>query len=538
MNANEYRKFLAEVDLAGRLRSTRYETLSPEQRMSIETALNNFGYFDGYTAQDTADRQGQRLNASIDSFVRDFAFDNLNYEQKNLVQIAHTPGANIDLIVARNPAIARTPLPQPSEVPMSAARDLRVRSLEQTIRGHLNNSDLPEEDRTALTGLLDSFDRVLTDPSIDTEAKRDGAMRTALQDFAMRTPARGEQRDSTVRYIASVFSETLGFDINQNYGSNDHPYRPTDYLYGARAPWREDRPRSSGGIDYGPRDMRILGSTRSRPDFTVGQQATIDDLLKDIGRDPRVSVYATVHHTDALTAYAAVHGMDPARLRQSLEHTVQSINTVHPAMRASIALGVRELFAQGHPVYVEEGWRDPARQSGLVAGGASRAGPGMSFHNYALAVDARPMLPGRDEVPAVKAVLDGQFGTRSIDQWFPDPDHHQFVNGIGCIRRLARDASGYLRIPESMIPASMQAATTAWAGELATRTAAAITQPSAETQRQRAIAAAKPLLHATPADQQPHDHDEHASGLGNLDVPHLFQAAMQGLRNLNPFRSA
>ena len=77
----------------------------------------------------------------------------------------------------------------------------------------------------------------------------------------------------------------------------------------------------------------------------------------------------------------------------------------------------------GGPPIITDGYRDPAKQTGLVASGASKAGPCQSYHNYGLAAD----FNGKANLGWMRTHGPTRFGINVIGAW--DPGHFQDNRG-------------------------------------------------------------------------------------------------------------
>jgi len=86
-------------------------------------------------------------------------------------------------------------------------------------------------------------------------------------------------------------------------------------------------------------------------------------------------------------AQAAVPGLTREGYEAALAHSVEEINTLHPDMRGAVTIGLRNLYAEGMPVTVNQGHRGKAEQNRAFRQGFSNARYGESFHNYGVAVD-------------------------------------------------------------------------------------------------------------------------------------------------------
>lgn len=301
-----------------------------------------------------------------------------------------------------------------------------------------------------------------------TQAEAEAAARRA-RDEQLQTAGRDYLADNGPTDFGQVLGQLLVRLFSAMFGiqPNDLPEGLRQYAEPTPEPTpdgdRETAPvrRPAAGQFYGSRggstDAYATRGMPGRPNFDAAPRVTVADILPNFsGSD-----------SERIAAYARAHNMDPRRLQNSLLHTVDSLSTVHPAMRGAAVMGVRALFAEGHPVYIEEGWRDGERQNADFRSGASHARAGDSFHNWGLAVDVRPMLGTR--VSDVRRIFDGQIGTASIGDW--DPDHHQFIHGIRNIHRLRQaqgiGADGYVNIRSDQIPASIRTANARWQVELA-----------------------------------------------------------------------
>lgn len=81
-----------------------------------------------------------------------------------------------------------------------------------------------------------------------------------------------------------------------------------------------------------------------------------------------------------------------------------------------------EAVPGGVPI-ITDGYRDPRKQTGLVASGASKAGPCRSYHNYGLAAD----FNGRANLGWMRS-YSRSYGINVIGSW--DPGHFQDGRGI------------------------------------------------------------------------------------------------------------
>lgn len=86
-------------------------------------------------------------------------------------------------------------------------------------------------------------------------------------------------------------------------------------------------------------------------------------------------------------AQQAVPRLTRAGYDAALDHSVVQINSLHPEMRGPVTIGLRQLYAQGMPVIVNQGYRGEADQNRAFRQGFSNARYGDSFHNYGVAVD-------------------------------------------------------------------------------------------------------------------------------------------------------
>jgi len=87
--------------LANSIRSTRYEDLTPEQRLQIEQSLAHFDYFQGYEEEDTPAQKAQKFNAAVLAFTQDNNLQDLNPLQQFLAIIfsfLESKGVNLNTI--------------------------------------------------------------------------------------------------------------------------------------------------------------------------------------------------------------------------------------------------------------------------------------------------------------------------------------------------------------------------------------------------------------------------------------------------------
>lgn len=110
---------------------------------------------------------------------------------------------------------------------------------------------------------------------------------------------------------------------------------------------------------------------------------------------------------------------------------------LHSYVRYLAETFVGKCAAVGVTVLITETYRTAARQRELLKNGATKAGPGESYHNYGLAFDFVPMIGktpawDRDDLwqtcGSVAEALGLEWGARWPE--FPDRPHLQFTGGL------------------------------------------------------------------------------------------------------------
>jgi peptidoglycan hydrolase-like protein with peptidoglycan-binding domain len=233
------------------------------------------------------------------------------------------------------------------------------------------------------------------------------------------------------------------------------------------------RPITVDGV-YGPQTAGVIGSLIATGTFgNIGvssgaayvPSAAYTTGLPTAGQDTLTVRRSDIVRPENMDAcFAACRRQVPSLTREgfetALDNAVDRINSLHPDMRASVALGIRDLYADGYPVTVggEGGMRGRAAQNRAHAQGFSQVRYGGSFHNYGLALDV-VMAKGDgspdDQFPdgqlrAIRAAMQVQ-GLHTITGptgW--DPCHFQYAprntSARGFARAMSRGDDGFLEL--------------------------------------------------------------------------------------------
>lgn len=220
---------------------------------------------------------------------------------------------------------------------------------------------------------------------------------------------------------------------------------------------------------------------------TVAAPAPVSRRPRVAANEPIVIVPEDIVPEGKLEEWAAKAGMSPEAMQRGLELSVRNINTVHPEMRAALALGSRASFERGQPVVMADGHRGGHAQDRAHRRGTSGARAGQSYHNYSLGADFYPMdatgqpemewrTPGFvDTISNLRRTMEQEFGLGTL-KMHVDPGHFTFwpernqhgMQGMSA-RRFVREAGAnpaecdgkgeFLQIPERLVPPRIRRAT-------------------------------------------------------------------------------
>lgn len=207
-------------------------------------------------------------------------------------------------------------------------------------------------------------------------------------------------------------------------------------------------------------------------------------------------------------------GISIDALRKAADRSAAQLSTLHPAIQAAAVAGVKELWEAGLPVIVTEGYRSSEDQAGMVARGVSKAAPGNSFHNHALAFDIVPMTTSGQPTwnaptstwRSIQAKMETYGFFSGGKNWGWDEPHFQAFSGIAKVHALpiaagSRDkiAEGIRVIPDSMIHPRWKEATEAWERANGRAPAPVVAeptpvQPAAETSEAKPAEVVNPII--------------------------------------------